>query len=238
MNRNKSNQGFSAKRENVKITREIRDIIHGYVMSDGYLREGCLTVEQNSESSAFVEWLYSKLEHLTAGTGVKNVQRVDKRTNTTTYSKRFFTRRLLKGFHNMWYKASDINQNTGKPKYVKTVPKSLGCFFSKTFITVWYAGDGTKIIGSRGAKIEVRAQARSGAQSAPPTCFNEQQRLVIKELFKTKYDINIHINKAGLSKTGTQQWTFNINAEDYDKFHNIITQIDLIPALFPNKLCY
>nr|AEX32521.1 putative LAGLIDADG homing endonuclease [Dunaliella tertiolecta] len=224
-NMNKANKSFPAKRKNVKITREIRDIIHGYVMSDGYLREGQLTVEQNSESSAFVEWLYSKLEHLTTRNGIKDVQRFDKRTNTTTYSKRFFTRRLLKGFNKMWYKASGIHKKTGKPKYVKTVPKSLGCFFSKTFITVWYAGDGTKIIGSRGAKIEA-------------TCFNEEQKLLIKELFKSKYDINIHINKAGLSKTGTQQWTFNINSEDYDKFHNIITEIDLIPKLFPNKLCY
>lgn len=214
-----------AKRANVKITRELRDIIHGYVMSDGYLREGCLTVDQHAERVAFVEWLYSKLEHLTTGTGIKTVTRVDKRTNTTTYSKRFFTRRLLKGFNRMWYKANGINKKTGKPVYVKVLPRNIKSFFSKTFITVWYAGDGTRIIGSRGAKIEA-------------TCFTEEERQVIKELFKSKYDINVHVNKAGFSKTGTQQWTFNINSGDYPKFHDIITEIDLIPKVFPYKLCY
>lgn len=93
------------------------------------------------------------------------------------------------------------------------------------FITVWYAGDGTRIIGSRGAKIEA-------------TCFTEEERQVIKELFKSKYDINVHVNKVGFSKTGTQQWTFNINSGDYPKFHDIITEIDLIPKVFPYKLCY
>ncbi len=130
----KKEKNSPAKRENVKITREIRDIIHGYVMSDGYLREGCLTVDQHAERSAFVEWLYSKLEHLTTRTGIKTVKRIDKRTNTTTYSKRFFTRRLLKGFNRMWYKVSGINKKTGKPVYVKTLPKNLKCFFSKSFI--------------------------------------------------------------------------------------------------------
>jgi len=214
---------MSTRKNNVKISREIRDIIHGYVMSDGYLRNGSLTVEQSTDQLKLVEWMYSKLEHLTTGTGIKDVTRFDRRTNRHTYSKRFFTRRLLKGFNNMWYKVS--HKRTGKPKYVKTLPKSINCFFSKTFISVWYAGDGTKIIGSRGAKIEA-------------TCFNDEQKLIIKQLFKTHYDIDIHINKAGFSSTGTQQWTFNINSEDYDKFHNIVTEIDLIPELYPDKLCY
>ena len=81
------------------------------------------------------------------------------------------------------------------------------------------------LFGSRGAKIEA-------------TCFNDEQKLIIKQLFKTHYDIDIHINKAGFTSTGTQQWTFNINSEDYDQFHNIVTEIDLIPELFPDKLCY
>ena len=74
-------------------------------MSDGYLREGCLTVDQHAEQLKFVEWLYSKLEHLTTRKGIKTVERFDKRTKNTTYSKRFFTRRLLKGFNQIWYKA-------------------------------------------------------------------------------------------------------------------------------------
>lgn len=216
---------MTTRQNNVKITKEVRDIIHGYVMSDGYLRNGSLTVEQSTEQLRLVEWMYSKLEHLTAGTGIKDVKRFDRRTNSSTYSNRFFTRRLLKGLNYMWYKVSHINKRTGKPKYVKTLPKSINCFFSKTFLSVWYAGDGTKIIGSRGAKIEA-------------TCFNDEQKEIIKQLFKTHYDISIHINKAGFSNSGTQQWTFNINSEDYDKFHNIVTEIDLIPELFPDKLCY
>jgi len=39
---------MSTRKNNILISREIRDIIHGYVMSDGYLRNGSLTVEQST----------------------------------------------------------------------------------------------------------------------------------------------------------------------------------------------
>lgn len=206
----------------MRITKEQRDIIHGYIISDGYVRNGSLTVENSVDQKPFVEWLYSKLEPLTTGKGLSCVQRTDLRTGVTTHSTRFFTRRVLKGFNHMWYKKVPTKKGL---RNKKVLPNRLDGFFSKTFISVWYAGDGTRMIGSLGAKIEA-------------TSFSPDEKLVIQKLFKDIYDINICINKAGFSKTGTQQWTFNINANDYPKFHSIVTEIDLIPSLFPEKLCY
>ena len=61
MNRNISNKSVSAKRDNVKITREIRDIIHGYIMSDGYVRDGSLTFFHIKKYFIF---LYERNSHL------------------------------------------------------------------------------------------------------------------------------------------------------------------------------
>ena len=90
-------------------------------------------------------------------------------------------------------------------------------------MTVWFAGDGTKIIGSKGAKFEV-------------TAFTVQERLKLKNLFFTKFGIRAQIISSGLSKSGRRQWALKIPAHDYEKFRNIITKMDLIPNLFPYKL--
>lgn len=111
----------------------------------------------------------------------------------------------------------------GKVCYRKTLPDSIDSIFGSIFVTLWFAGDGTKILSHRGAKFEVSS-------------FSELERLRLKELFKLKYDIETSINRAGVSKKGNSQWTLNIKAPDYSKFHSLITQIDLIPKVFPHKL--
>jgi hypothetical protein len=199
--------------KNLKISRELRDIIHGYIMSDGYVKpEGCLTIDQSQKQHKFVQWLYAKLESIRTTHPISDVERKDKRTNQVTYSSRFNTRRLLHGFRSMWYGNSQ-----------KALPKNLSGFFSPECISVWFAGDGTKILGSIGAKIEV-------------TNLTPLDRERLKALFKAKYNISVTICRAGKSKKGNTQWTLNINSEDYPKFKALITKIDLIPRLFPYKL--
>ena len=132
----------------------------------------------------------------------------------------------------MWYEIYIDEQ--GKTCYRKKLPKTLDAFFNPTFISIWFAGDGTKMLDQRGAKFEV-------------TSLNPAQRERLKKLFKTKFDINPTINRAGGcmvatdhaggSITGTTQWSLSILAEDYDKFRTIITKTALIPSLFPHKLC-
>lgn len=206
----------------VKISKELRDIIHGYIMSDGYLTpSGCLQVEQSKKQKQFVKWLYFKFKSLRTNSPIKNVSRKDSRTNKITYSQRFYTRTLLKGFRNMWYKPDENSK--GVKKYKKCLPKNIKCFFNSTFVTLWFAGDGTKMIGQQGAKIEV-------------TAFTSDERLILQTLFKQKFDISVNIVKAGRSKKGTEQWNIAINASEYNKFRQLITQMPLIPTLFPNKL--
>jgi hypothetical protein len=212
----------SYRNKNLKITKETRDIIHGYVMSDGYLRDkGNLTVDQNIKQKKFVEWLFEKFKNIRTETPISQVPRTDKRKNTQTFSLRFNTKNLLHGFHSMWYKPTDPKSQT--ITYKKSLPKSINCFFSPVFIAVWFAGNGTKIIGSKGAKFEV-------------TNYSPEDRQKLKKLFKQKYDISACINRAGVSTTGTEQWSISINSDDYDKFKTLITKIDLISTLFPYKL--
>jgi hypothetical protein len=219
---NKQNKNRE-KWKDIKISRELRDIIHGYIMSDGYVRvEGSMQVEQSLAQEKFVEWLYEQLKIIRTDSEISLVTRTDKRNNRVTQSKRFFTRNLLTGFHRMWYESSPPGEE-GDIRYKKRLPKNLKSFFNATFITVWFAGDGTKMIGQRGAKFEV-------------TAFTAEERLKLKKLFKEKFGINAVINRAGQSTTGNPQWSLSINSPDYDKFRTLITQIDLIPTIFPYKL--
>jgi len=210
-------------KQDAKIPKELRDIIHGYIMSDGYVSPaGGLTVENSVKQEKFVEWLYEKLESLRTDTPIGKTFRTHKKTGVTSEARRFNTRNFLKGFRKMWYKEKETAQ--GRKFYKKGLPDSLDCFFNETMISVWFAGDGTKMIGYQGAKIEV-------------TAYTPDERLRLKKLFCDKFDIATTICKAGISDKGTQQWTINILATDYPKFRALITKMDLIPKLFPDKLC-
>lgn len=210
------------KKTNVRISKELRDIIHGYLMSDGYITNtNCLQVDQSIDQEKFVRWMYEKLKPLCTDNGPTKLTRSDKRTNKTTHSIRFYTKALLCGFNSMWYKVeTDAN---GKKVRRKCLPKSIANFFNSTFVTLWFAGDGSKETDYRAAKIEV-------------TAFTQEERLLLQKLFKSKFGINTRINKAGVSKAGTQQWVLQIPADQYDSFRALITEMDLIPTLFPHKL--
>jgi LAGLIDADG DNA endonuclease family len=210
---------------NLKITRELRDIIHGYVMSDGYIRDdGTLTVDQSTKQAKFAEWLGEKFKSLRTPTSeVSEVNRTHSQTDEelASSSKRFNTRALLQGFHAIWYKP--FQNNVGETRFKKKLPINIRCFFSPLFITLWFAGDGGRTADSRGAKFEV-------------TCFSPEERIILKQLFWQKYEINASLNRAGVSRAGTVQWTLNILSGDYDKFRSIVTQYDLIETIFPYKL--
>lgn len=214
------------RKANVKISKELRDIIHGYIMSDGYVApSGSLQVDQSKAQVKFVEWLYQKCAPIRTDTAeIADVVRTDSRSGSKTYSKRFFTRTLLKGFRNMWYKPNiPFMEKNGQVSYIKRLPKSIACFFNSISITLWFAGDGTNRTDCKGANIEV-------------TAFTVAERQTLQKLFFEKFDIAVQINKAGLTKKGTQQWNLAINAADYTKFRQLITQMDLIPTIFPYKL--
>ncbi len=250
---------MNSNKNKIKVSKFQRDVIHGYLMSDGYLRNGSLTIDQSEKQAKFVQWLYNELESLRTLSPIKKVTRIHPKTKVTSRSLRFYTRSVL--FHHMWYeptsnsasshstclpsgkaepwrqaKATNIEttvsaQGTqdeakgskGVTKYKKRLPKSIDCFFNETFITVWFAGDGTKVMGSAGAKFEV-------------TRFTVEERLKLKSLFFTKFGIKTEIIAAGTSKKGTRQWSLKVPAREYQKFRDLITKMDLIPTIFPYKL--
>jgi hypothetical protein len=232
----KKNFTKTLKDKNVKISKELRDIIHGYIMSDGYVNNsGILTVDQSKQQEKFVEWLYEKLKDVRTNSPIQKVYRTrlnlakpsldvsakQKQNQKKSYSLRFSTKTFLVGFHRMWYKPY-INEK-GVTVFKKTLPKRIDGFFNTTFLALWFAGDGTKIKGSIGAKFEV-------------TAFSPDERKTLQKLFKEKFDIEVKINKAGISRANNQQWTLNINASEYQRFRTLITEMDLIERYFPQKL--
>jgi hypothetical protein len=210
---------------NVKISAKLRDILHGYIMSDGYVnRDGLLIVCQGKRQANFVEWLYHELEPIRTNSPISTVSRTRNsktRGSITTYSRRFSSRAVLKGFRHMWYKP--YTDEHGVVKVRKSLPKSLPCFFNSTFLTLWFAGDGTKTIGHKGAKFEV-------------TNFLPEERQTLKKLFHQKFGISVNIIRSGVSSSGKTQWAIVVSAKDYPKFRSLITEMDLIPKYFPHKL--
>jgi len=90
---------FPRSRNRVKISAKIRDIIHGYIMSDGYVDPlGRLTVDQGKEQANFVEWLYHELEPIRTNYPISNVRRTRKsktRGPINTYSRRFIGKKNI-----------------------------------------------------------------------------------------------------------------------------------------------
>jgi hypothetical protein len=208
-------------KSNIQISTHLRDIIHGYVMSDGYIRSGTLTVDQSIKQERFITWLYDKFEPIRTSGSIKRVERIHSKTQKKSYSLRFYTKAILNGFHHMWYEPT-INKK-GIQTYKKKLPKNIQCLFNETFISVWYAGDGTKILDSVGAKFEV-------------TSFTVEERLKLKALFLSKFNIHTQIIRSGVSKKGNPQWALKIPSKEYPKFRALITKLDLIPTVFPYKL--
>jgi hypothetical protein len=214
------------KKACISISPDLNDIINGYVMGDGYLNSrGILTVDQGEKQLNFVEWLHEKLKPIcTENCAINPVFR--QRNGKITKSFRFNTRTVLKDYYSNWYRP--VNSSV---IIKKQLPNNIADLFTPLFITVWFACDGTKIIGSRGAKFEV-------------TSLSATERQVLKGLFQSKYQITSEIIRSGQSKSGTPplyfkeggQWALAINSGEYNKFRDLITQNDLIQNLFPYKL--
>lgn len=196
------------------IDKQFDQIVNGYIMGDGYLSSyGNLTVDHSTDQENFVLWMLEKLKAFCTPNRQPTLTPRHYKDRPTTWSLRFNTRNLFKAYHPIWY-----------PEGEKRLPANIKSMFTPIFITIWYACNGTKQIGSLGAKFEV-------------TSFTPEERLILKNLFITEYGITPEINRQGLSKTGTPQWALCINAPDYPKFHDLITrELDVIQTLFPNKL--
>lgn len=172
------------KKFNIRISRKLRDILHGYIMSNNWINQN------TKQKHLFVKWLYEKFK-----IPLKN------------------TRDICESFRSIWYKPTK-----SIPIKRKRLPSTIACFFTIPFVTLWFAGNGTKITGQRSIKFEV-------------TSWTPEERLLLKQLFKTQFNINGKILRAGISK-----WVLVIGGREYSKFRTIITQMDLIPRFFPQKL--
>lgn len=209
------------KKSGLKISKQLRDTIHGYIMSDGYVNQrGILTVDQSKKQEKFVLWLESEFKEIQSSSTKEQV-RIHPKTKRKTVSLRFYTKAVLHGFHAMWY--SPYWDQHGLIRYKKKLPSSFHCFLNSQSVAVWFAGDGTKIIGSVGAKFEV-------------TAFSVQERLALKNVFLTKFGIKTVIIQSGTSKKGTAQWALKIPAKSYAQFRYLITQTPLMSLCFPHKL--
>ena len=110
------------KKSGLRISKKLRDTIHGYIMSDGYVNvRGILTIEQSQKQKKFVLWLESELKQIQSSS-IKKQVRIHPKTQKETVSLRFYTKAVLHGFHSMWY--SSYQNQHGFTRYKKKLPNN------------------------------------------------------------------------------------------------------------------
>jgi hypothetical protein len=245
-----------AKKKEVTLSDELKDIINGYVMGDGYLSsKGILTVDQGEKQRKFVEWLYQKLKPICTETSqIATVIRKGK--NTETKSCRFNTRAVLKEYYSTWYKPVEkeststlVEPSSAELSLVQApLPKRGSALVGLTSAPEVHSEKNKKRLPTNIADMfsplfitvwfACHGTKILGSRGAKfeVTALSVAEREVLKKLFQSKYDISVQINRSGKTEKKNIQWVLAVNSSEYDKFRDLITQFDLIPNLFAYKL--
>lgn len=119
------------KHQSLQLTQRQMSIVLGSIIGDAYIYpQGKICFEQAASQKSYLFWKYAELKTL-AYPKVAEVIRLDKRTNTTTTSWRFFLRQYFRPLRKSFYR-----------DYQKILPKELSAWFSPLTLAVWYMDDG------------------------------------------------------------------------------------------------
>jgi hypothetical protein len=89
-------------------------IAFGHVFGDGYLyKNGRLQVEQAQAKLRYVEWLHKEFANV-AGKLTVNVKRVHPRTDTISYSCRFYSKTCFTTLESLFYAKKQALVSYGK----------------------------------------------------------------------------------------------------------------------------
>ncbi len=85
------------------INKECQQVIIGTILGDGYLNSrGILQVEHAKKDREYVFWKHQVMNCIVSGP-VSEVKRIDKRTNKTYYSCRFYTKPVFSEYRTVFY---------------------------------------------------------------------------------------------------------------------------------------
>jgi hypothetical protein len=116
----------------LRLTNCQMSIILGSILGDAYIHKlGKICFEHTSKHKSYLLWKYTELQNLTYPK-VAQVERLDKRTNTKTFSYRFYLRQYFKNLRNIFYNDNDK----------KIIPSDLINWMNPLVLATWYMDDG------------------------------------------------------------------------------------------------
>lgn len=142
-------------------TKYQRSIVIGHILGDAYLyKDGRLQVEQAQSHNQYVYWLFNQLYSLVSGP-ISSVTRIYPKTKKTSFSCRFYSKKLFLDLESIFYTNSLIM------KRKKIVPINLEAILDPVVLAIWFMDDGGK------------AQNTPKAAYINATSFTETERMQI-----------------------------------------------------------
>jgi hypothetical protein len=162
-------------------------IAFGHILGDGYLyKDGRLQVEQAQAKLSYVQWLHKEFANV-AGKLTVNVKRVHPKTDRTSYSCRFYTKKCFTTLESLFYVETQDLVPKKNRKRTKIVPsqEELEKRLDPLSLAVWFIDDGGKAQNTpRAAYINV-------------TGFIESDRIKLQQALENVFGLKTTLQKAG-----------------------------------------
>ena len=173
---------------------DARSVVVGSLLGDAHLTSnGSLQIEHSLAQAVYVGWKYEMLRTV-AGKPPVIVERYDKRTAKTYRSVRFYSRTLLGGFRDVFYRDRK-----------KVVPEGIGALLDPLAVAVWFMDDG----GRGGNTLRGVVFNTSG--------FAADEQILLRSALKERFGIEANIHFVG---AGFQLY---VTARSYSMFYELVS---------------
>ena len=154
---------------------EAHSVIVGTLLGDAYLYpNGTLQIEHSFDHRSYVDWKYERLGAI-VGKSPMLVERRDQRTGRVYRSTRFYTKAVLKGFRDHFYRDRR-----------KIVPSHIGDLLDPMAVAVWFMDD-----GSRGARTPKGLVFNTSG-------FTAQEQMLLRSVLAEKFGVEVSIHSVGM----------------------------------------
>ena len=144
-------------------------ILIGSLLGDAYIHPlGKICFEQSTLQKEYILWKYAEFKNL-AYPKIAQVTRLDKRSQSQTFSCRFFLRQIFRPWRNIWYLDGH-----------KRLPIDLEKWFTPLTLAVWYMDDG---------HLEKDIVPLFASES-----FTKEESIVLSNLMYKKWQLKSYVN--------------------------------------------
>lgn len=189
-------------------TRYQLEVLVGTLLGDGHIHKSknILWIDQAATKRPYVKWLYNTFKNVAGKLIETKRTRKDVLNANTTYSIRFSTVAAfacIEILRNLFYEEIDR-------KVRKIVPRNIADLLTTVGLAVWYMDDGGK------------SQNTPSAVCFNVSSFNQDSRERLRETLARKFKLDVVLNRAGVSKSGNEQWNLVVRTASFKEFLRLV----------------